>query len=541
MLKIHSLLNPMSDSTNFRGIAMASPPTTPAYTSHSSTAAPTPRSETPFASSPAKRQKLVKDAAVFSRGTVRGQVNYPPYECSERSTSLTTQQQIELAQKHKEFSVYPSGSKGNFISCYVRHIPYSSEKKSFLNKTGRDAFDVFQYTFKVPEDPGKEHTVMWDYQIGLVRITPFFKACKLSKACLHVPLFSSAVTDTFQTTPAKALTTNAGLKELAHSITGGALVAQGYWMPYACARAVCLTFCYPIRWALTPIFGPTFIDECLRPNDPGFGRFKIDPEIVRRAAVSVAGPKAGKESRSSSQEDTKTYQNIPRSAPQPLPTDKQLRARDEKPDFKLSSPFESDSDNQIYSHKATALEPLELSPKSKHPEMAGSGWTSINSSRYCTPAPLYQTPVNALSKSLLTEPRYSPTVSWRAAEPEKTKAVTIDEAPSARRRSTRFQKAVKTTETSDKQPSIVSSSSSESDDTDISVSPPKKRKRSQTETAVAADLPQDRTGPGKNVSTKFSAADRRAAYWLLELHSRDAQLAKEPNFTTGQESTASPI
>jgi hypothetical protein len=24
---------------------------------------------------------------------------------------------------------------------------------------------------------------MWDYQIGLVRITPFFKACKLSKVC----------------------------------------------------------------------------------------------------------------------------------------------------------------------------------------------------------------------------------------------------------------------------------------------------------------------------------------------------------------------
>lgn len=41
---------------------------------------------------------------------------------------------------------------------------------------------MFQYTFRVPDDPEKRtHTVMWDYQVGLVRITPFFKACKYSK------------------------------------------------------------------------------------------------------------------------------------------------------------------------------------------------------------------------------------------------------------------------------------------------------------------------------------------------------------------------
>ncbi len=39
---------------------------------------------------------------------------------------------------------------------------------------------VFQYTFKVPGDE-REYTVMWDYNVGLVRITPFFKCCKYSK------------------------------------------------------------------------------------------------------------------------------------------------------------------------------------------------------------------------------------------------------------------------------------------------------------------------------------------------------------------------
>jgi hypothetical protein len=132
----------MSDSSNFSSIAMTSPPTTtPGYNTHSSTAAPTSRSETPCTPYPAKGQKLVKDAAVFSRGTVKGPVNYPPFECSESSLILTAHQRTELANQHKRFSIYPSGKNGELISSYVRHIPYSSEKKSFLNKTGRDAFD----------------------------------------------------------------------------------------------------------------------------------------------------------------------------------------------------------------------------------------------------------------------------------------------------------------------------------------------------------------------------------------------------------------
>lgn len=45
-----------------------------------------------------------------------------------------------------------------------------------------DVRTVFQYTFVVPNDPNrKEHVVMWDYRIGLVRITPFFKALQHTK------------------------------------------------------------------------------------------------------------------------------------------------------------------------------------------------------------------------------------------------------------------------------------------------------------------------------------------------------------------------
>src|SRR5436305_11163138 len=106
---------------------------------------------------------------------------------------------------------------------------------------------------------------MWDYNIGLVRITPFFKSCNFSK-----------------TTPAKMLSQNPGLKPLTHSITGGALAAQGYWMPYDAARAVAATFCYRIRWALVPIFGPNFVEHCVHPKDPLFERMVIDSSIIRR-------------------------------------------------------------------------------------------------------------------------------------------------------------------------------------------------------------------------------------------------------------------
>lgn len=86
---------------------------------------------------------------------------------------------------------------------------------------------VFQYTFKVPGDD-KEYAVMWDYNIGLVRITPFFKCCKYSKVSIpFLPIAFKPLIAKYQTTPAKMLHMNPGLKEITHSITGGALAAQG--------------------------------------------------------------------------------------------------------------------------------------------------------------------------------------------------------------------------------------------------------------------------------------------------------------------------
>lgn len=77
-----------------------------------------------------KRQKIAKDAPVFSEGNKTiGHVNYPPYEAVSDS---------ELEARHREFRIYPLGQIGRRG---VRHIPYNSDKKDFLEKTGRDAFE----------------------------------------------------------------------------------------------------------------------------------------------------------------------------------------------------------------------------------------------------------------------------------------------------------------------------------------------------------------------------------------------------------------
>ncbi|KAL2127457.1 hypothetical protein VTI74DRAFT_10697 [Chaetomium olivicolor] len=200
--------------------------------------------------------EMPEDMRSPSRGKVKGVVNYPPFETLDEPA----------LREVRRFQVRPFGS----IQETGKRIPYNSGKKDFFSKTGREAFDVFYYDFKVPGDD-TPYTVMWDYSVGLVRMTPFFKCRGYSK-----------------TTPAKMLNQNPGLKDITHSITGGAIKAQGYWMPFSCAKAICATFCYKIAGALIPLFGPRFPSECIPENTSGYGRMVIDPGIVAQARRDAA-------------------------------------------------------------------------------------------------------------------------------------------------------------------------------------------------------------------------------------------------------------
>ncbi|CEO59731.1 hypothetical protein PMG11_04396 [Penicillium brasilianum] len=203
------------------------------------------------------RTKVAKDGAIFRPGPVRGQVRYPPHE--ERTRFLE--------EEHRKADLKPYGN----IADFPRHIPYQSDKKTFRERTGRDSFHLFQYTFQRKDVDPEPWTVTWDYNIGLVRTTHLFKCLGYSK-----------------TTPGKVLNNNNGLREISHSITGGALAAQGYWMPFEAAKAIAATFCWDIRFLLTPLFGLDFPELCIPPtNRISFRRMIIDPTIVNEAAETA--------------------------------------------------------------------------------------------------------------------------------------------------------------------------------------------------------------------------------------------------------------
>lgn len=129
------------------------------------------------------RSKMNKETDNSSETKINGAVNFPPFEDLDKESLL-------------EVLKYGVHQLGRIARC-PRHIPYNSEKKDFLGKTGREGFEgelsrmtfydlvkevgiVFEYQYKVPGDE-KTYTVLWDYNVGLVRITPFFKCCKYSK------------------------------------------------------------------------------------------------------------------------------------------------------------------------------------------------------------------------------------------------------------------------------------------------------------------------------------------------------------------------
>jgi len=78
---------------------------------------------------------MTKDAAVFSKGKIRGDMNYPPFERFDEAT----------LREIEKFDVFPLGK----IQDYPRHIPYNSEKKSFLEKTGRESFEGMVFLFLI--------------------------------------------------------------------------------------------------------------------------------------------------------------------------------------------------------------------------------------------------------------------------------------------------------------------------------------------------------------------------------------------------------
>ena len=198
MLAISSLLNP--DPSGSSVVVPRFRPS-PALTSPATSSAD--EQQRPFATrrTPVRQDQRMVVASAATRGPgshpkmkPKGDINFLPYEDVEDQT----RRQI------LGFQVNTLG----YIRESCQHIPYNSGKKDFFDKTGRESLEgqwggdrkgiavpcrvpwanqrhrhlclVFCYEFKVHgSDVG--YTVRWDYNIGLVRMTDFFKALNYAK------------------------------------------------------------------------------------------------------------------------------------------------------------------------------------------------------------------------------------------------------------------------------------------------------------------------------------------------------------------------
>ena len=137
---------------------------------------------------------------------------------------------------------------------------------------------------------------MWDYNIGLVRTTPLFKCTGYSKVWHHPADWRFILTDNRLPLRRCSIAILVCVRSVivlravpwSHRVSACARLLRlltprtGYWMPCEAAKAIAATFCWKIRYALTPVFGRDFPAICIPPGSEKFGEMIIDSAITRR-------------------------------------------------------------------------------------------------------------------------------------------------------------------------------------------------------------------------------------------------------------------
>lgn len=153
-------------------------------------------------------------------------------------------------------------------------------------------------------------------------------------------------------------------------------------MPYQAAKAIAATFCYHIRWALTPVFGNDFPATCLPPDDPKYGKFLIDPAIVQQVIDDTnTFREQGADYRIATTQDW----SIPYT-PLPTPQTQQLNspwAPADLPPPRRSEESGYCTDDRV--EKNPGLSP-QVSPRS-------SMWVSVNGGESATSSPMLHSPL----------------------------------------------------------------------------------------------------------------------------------------------------
>ncbi|KAK0701787.1 hypothetical protein B0T26DRAFT_530356 [Lasiosphaeria miniovina] len=159
-------------------------------------------------------------------------------------------------------------------------------------------------------------------------------------------------------------------------------------MPFACAQAVCATFCCSIAGALIPIFGPLFPSQCIPLEAPEKARMLISPAIVAQSKRDAADnlriitkigllPSPTPSTRSSSPQ-SHSQERRPNSS-QEMRLNRGLDV-DSSPYF---SATDTDIDHQEVRSRyvfGRGPPPLRNGPTSAAVSMHTPGWTAVNQS-----------------------------------------------------------------------------------------------------------------------------------------------------------------
>lgn len=129
MMSIESLLNPCQSPLDQTECKRLGPTSSNLYSSQSSSPLLSScEQQSPSLSTDEKENPpLHKDVTRFAISRTKGEIRYEPCEARDE----------EVAAQHRLFQIYPLCG----IVKYCKTIPYSSEKKGFLEKTGREGFE----------------------------------------------------------------------------------------------------------------------------------------------------------------------------------------------------------------------------------------------------------------------------------------------------------------------------------------------------------------------------------------------------------------
>ncbi|KAJ6468671.1 hypothetical protein C8R47DRAFT_1302439 [Mycena vitilis] len=141
----------------------------------------------------------------------------------------------------------PAGQSPRFrpFASSVHHV---TKGRYITSNDPRGYIPVYEY-------PLNSQWIMMDIDDGYILWTGIWKALGNSKADI-----------------VKMVDSQPELAQVIRRVRGGYLKIQGTWMPYEIALKLARRVAWNIREDLIPLFGPTFPDTCLSPDQPGYGQ-----------------------------------------------------------------------------------------------------------------------------------------------------------------------------------------------------------------------------------------------------------------------------